>query len=75
VYRFHEANQRGVGKIALHGDDDCIDSRNFAHARSGRVGNAPVHRAALFDAAARARCPPYGIANMIRILETLFWSS
>jgi len=32
-------------------------------AMSGRVGNAPVRRAAVFDAAALARCPPYEIAR------------
>jgi hypothetical protein len=59
-----------VGKIARHHADDSAESRNFAHAVSQQIwprGQRAVRRAALFDAAVLARCPPYEIARVIRI--------
>jgi hypothetical protein len=69
-----------VGKIAWHCDDDLRGRRAILptrpHRNVRRVGNAPLRRAVLFNAAAIARCPPYEAArpNTLRDLsEALAW--
>jgi len=59
------STHRRVGKIARHCNHGCAAPRNFnlptRSRRKVRAWATPVRRAALLDAAALARCPPYEI--------------
>jgi hypothetical protein len=75
VDRFHETDQRRVGKIAWHCDQDYAEPRNFAHAFAPRAQGAWATRRYAVPRSSRLRpwrvTHPTRSPDMIRILETM----